>query len=196
MGSAARASRWLMLAAALAACSQGGSTTASQSNSAPTSTPASVAGASTATSDPAPAPSLAAPTTEVTSAPTVAPTTTEAPEPPPTVSEPTTAAPLPSPRRTDPPVTVARSTGTTVSATSGSSDFWYQLRLCESRDGAMSSNLYQFMGGTGEKMGIDGSEPEWEQTAAAQRWAALIHPNEGTTAGWPECWWVALAATR
>lgn len=135
---------------------------------------------------PGPAPSAPAPT-----ALTEAPTTTQAPEPPPEAPQPTTAR-TEATRR--PTTTEARSTGTTPSAASGSSGFWYRLRLCESEDGATSSNLYQLMGGTDVKMGIDGSEPEWEQTAAAQRWAALIHPNEGTSAGWPVCWWVALRA--
>ena len=72
--------------------------------------------------------------------------------------------------------------------------FWYRLASCESGNGRGSRNQYQFMGGTAAKVGIDGSEPVAEQTAAAQQWAALLRSqgiSPGSTSGWPVCWWVA-----
>lgn len=73
-------------------------------------------------------------------------------------------------------------------------DFWYALRTCESGNGLTSDNLYQFMGGTDEKVGIDGSEPEVVQTQAAKSWANALRAegvSPGSNAGWPECWWIA-----
>lgn len=124
-------------------------------------------------------------TTTVTEPPTT--TTTEAPEP---VEVATTA----------PPTTRARSAPTTTvyeppspqSRTVQGDDFWYRLATCESGNGALSANQFQFMGGTAEKVGYYPGASYAEQKAMAQDWAARIHPNEGTNAGWPVCWHVAL----
>lgn len=93
-------------------------------------------------------------------------------------------------------VPVVRTTVPARPATSNSPETvdWYALATCESGNGRGSSNQYQFMGGTAEKVGIDGSEPIEEQTAAAQRWAAALRAegkSPGSTAGWPVCWWRA-----
>jgi hypothetical protein len=90
--------------------------------------------------------------------------------------------------------TVAART-TTTRANRGqrrSDDFWRRLAQCESEMGRTSRNIFQFSPDTAGKVGIDGSEPYDVQRAAAIRWAAIIHPGEGTIAGWPNCWWVAL----
>lgn len=119
-------------------------------------------------------------------------TTTEAPPPPTTT---TTEEP--------PPPTTAPSirTTTTVRASRGvprpeetNADFWRRLANCESADGRSGAFIgyFQFSPDTARKVGIDGSESYEEQRAAAQDWASRIHPNEGTSSGWPHCWWVAL----
>lgn len=76
-------------------------------------------------------------------------------------------------------------------------DFWQRLSKCECDpiahpDGCPDSGgWFQFKGSTATKAGyVVGSSYE-DQRAAAQRWAAAIHPNEGTRAGWPRCWWRA-----
>lgn len=70
-------------------------------------------------------------------------------------------------------------------------DFWYRLATCESGNGRGSANQFQFMGGTAEKVGYYPGASYEEQRAMAIDWASRIHPNEGTSAGWPECWWRA-----
>lgn len=73
-------------------------------------------------------------------------------------------------------------------------DFWRRLANCESADGRSGTYIgyFQFSRDTAAKLGIDGSESYEEQKAAAIEWARRIHPREGTTSGWPRCWWVAL----
>lgn len=73
-------------------------------------------------------------------------------------------------------------------------DFWRRLANCESADGHSGTYIgyFQFSRDTAKKVGITGSESYDTQVAAAQKWASIIHPREGTTAGWPHCWWVAL----
>lgn len=94
-----------------------------------------------------------------------------------------------------------RSTGLVAPALSAqadtataSDDFWRRLANCECSSGhcANGAGYFQFTDpSTAEKAGyVRGSSYE-EQLAAAKRWAAKIHPREGTTAGWPRCWWRA-----
>jgi hypothetical protein len=68
-------------------------------------------------------------------------------------------------------------------------DFWRRLANCESRDGrgGNGGGFFQMVG-HGYRPGLSYDQ----QVALAQAWAAKIHPREGTTAGWPHCWWVAL----
>ena len=80
-----------------------------------------------------------------------------------------------------------------TTATGGGHDFWWRLANCESEVGRTSRNIFQFSPDTAAKVGIDGSESYEVQRAAAIAWAARIHPREGSTSGWPHCWWVALA---
>ena len=82
-------------------------------------------------------------------------------------------------------------------ARAAAGNFWLELRRCESSDGALSPNLYQFTAETGAKVGLPdpGAASPARQLEAAQEWAARIHPNEATRAGWPTCWRVALAAS-
>lgn len=110
-------------------------------------------------------------------------TTTAAPEPT------TTEAPYVAPVTT-------RATTTTVRPTQlapvvHGDDFWYRLAMCESGAGASSPNIFQFMGGTAAKVGYYAGASYDEQRAMAIDWASRIHPNEGSTAGWPVCWWTA-----
>ncbi len=70
-------------------------------------------------------------------------------------------------------------------------DFWWRLARCESRNGELSDNQFQFQGGTAEKVGYYPGASYEAQRAMAIDWAARIHPREGTTAGWPVCWWTA-----
>lgn len=78
----------------------------------------------------------------------------------------------------------------------GDDAFWRRLANCEcesGRCGGAHVSFFQFSRDTARKVGIDGSESYEDQRAAAQEWARRIHPREGTTAGWPHCWWVAAA---
>lgn len=72
--------------------------------------------------------------------------------------------------------------------------FWRRVANCECASGQCSNGAgyFQFTDpGTARKAGyVRGSSYE-EQLSAAKRWAGMIHPREGTTAGWPHCWWVA-----
>jgi cytoskeletal protein RodZ len=123
--------------------------------------------------------------------------TTSTTEPEAVISPPTSSKPTKT--RTEatgatPTTTTNRATGGTAASASGGSGFWYRLATCESGNGAGSSNQYQFMGGTAEKVGYYPGMPLADQTEAAQGWADRlraegIHP--GSTAGWPECWWAA-----
>lgn len=78
--------------------------------------------------------------------------------------------------------------------TEASGDFWERLSHCESPTGRSGQfvGYFQFSRDTAKKVGIRGSETYEVQKAAAIRWAAIIHPREGTSAGWPRCWWAAL----
>jgi hypothetical protein len=68
--------------------------------------------------------------------------------------------------------------------------FWRRLANCESSTGTGGNGGGYFqMVGHGYHSGLSYDE----QLVLAQAWAAKIHPREGTTAGWPHCWWVALA---
>jgi hypothetical protein len=135
-------------------------------------------------------------------------TTTTVVAPPPTTAPPATTTTEPAPTTTVPPPTVppttlAPSPPTTAQAPAPAAvgipqdpQFWWWLANCESGNGVGSSNQYQFEGGTGAKMGISGGEPLAVQTAAAQRWAAILvsqGTSPGSRSGWPNCWWVALA---
>ncbi len=127
---------------------------------------------------------------------TVAPTTTTVPEPVPS----TIVVPVDPELNPPEPVatTAPRRTTTTVprpaiaTPTVHGADFWYRLATCESRNGELSANQFQFMGGTAEKVGYYPGASYEAQRAMAIDWASRIHPNEGTNAGWPVCWWVAL----
>ncbi len=129
------------------------------------------------------------------SAPSDEPTTVT-----PSITSPTTTTTGPEPVTTTAyvaPVTTRRTTTTArptqLAPVVHDGDFWYRLATCESRNGALSPNQFQFMGGTAEKVGYyDGASYE-AQRAMAIDWAARIHPNEGTSAGWPVCWWTARA---
>jgi len=84
-----------------------------------------------------------------------------------------------------------------ASASSGNSDFWRRLANCECASGHCGGpyvGYFQFSRDTAAKVGIDGSESYEEQRAAAQAWAQRIHPREGTSSGWPVCWWKAQGA--
>ncbi len=159
--------------------------------------PTTLLGANTADSwrgsaliSPVPTPEDSTTSSTVHVTPTEAPTTTEAPEAAPEPPQPTTTrTQATGATRT----TVARSPGTTIAVASGSGDFWYRLATCESENGRTSDNQFQFMGGTEIKVGYYPGASYSEQVAMAKWWAARIHPNEGATAGWPVCWWVALA---
>ncbi len=134
---------------------------------------------------------------------------TAVPEPPtplpPTAAPPATepqAAPPPPPVVTVPPVTVGGAGVATTSPppppveSSRDDAFWRRLADCEcasGRCGGVHVSYFQFSADTALKVGIDGSEPYEEQRAAAVEWARRIHPREGTSAGWPHCWWVAAA---
>lgn len=114
-------------------------------------------------------------------------TTTEAPPPPTTTTTEvprttTTRASRGAPRTTQPTTEV-------------DDDFWRRLANCESVDGSSGSfvGYFQFSYDTARKVGIDGSESYEVQKDAAIDWASRIHPNEGTSSGWPHCWWVALS---
>lgn len=66
-------------------------------------------------------------------------------------------------------------------------DFWWRLGNCESENGRTSANIFQLVG-----HGYQPGQSYQQQLQEAQAWAAKIHPKEGTTLGWPNCWWVAL----
>lgn len=136
--------------------------------------------------------------------PTTTQATTTEPEPTTTTTvalEPVEEAP------TTVPTTRARSAPTTVPYVAPSpqsqttrqdggegTDFWYRLATCESGNGAGSTNQFQFMGGTAEKVGYYAGASYSEQRAMAQDWAARLRAqgtSPGSTAGWPRCWWVA-----
>lgn len=73
--------------------------------------------------------------------------------------------------------------------------FWRALANCECASGKCGGpyiGYFQFEKGTAQKVGIDGSESYAEQEAGAREWASRIKGREGTSAGWPVCWWVAL----
>ena len=115
-----------------------------------------------------------------------------------TLAPPTTQMALPRPVQEEAPSTTSSTMRRIVTTTVvepvvervTGNDFWRALAICESS--LTDPNYFQFEGGTGAKAGyVPGSSYE-AQKAAAQRWAAIIHPNEGTSAGWPNCWWVAL----
>ena len=123
-------------------------------------------------------------------------TTTEAPTTTVEVTS-TTAAPAPVattvPRRTTTTVYVEPRPATQT-PTVHDSDFWYRLATCESENGRTSANQFQFMGGTAEKVGYYAGASYEAQRAMAQDWTARLraegtHP--GSSAGWPECWWIA-----
>lgn len=119
---------------------------------------------------------------------TAAPATTAAPT---TTAEVARPAPVRTvPNTTRPATTVA--VPAVATPTVHGADFWYRLADCESGVGATSPNIFQFMGGTAEKVGYYAGASYAEQVAMAKDWAARIHPREGTTAGWPVCWWTAL----
>lgn len=70
--------------------------------------------------------------------------------------------------------------------------FWRRLANCENTRGDAPGGYFQFMGTTRTRVGwVPGLSYE-RQKQMAIWWAAQIHPNEGTRAGWPTCWWVAL----
>lgn len=73
-------------------------------------------------------------------------------------------------------------------------DFWARLSRCECRSGHCddSGGFFQFKGSTARKVGFSPGESYLKQRSEAIWWAAQIHPREGTTSGWPHCWWVAL----
>lgn len=123
-------------------------------------------------------------------------TTTEAPTTVATTTTESTEVARPAPVGTVPNNTTPRRTTTTARPTQlapvvHGDDFWYRLAMCESGAGASSPNIFQFMGGTAEKVGYYPGATYAEQRAMAQDWAARIHPREGTSAGWPVCWWRA-----
>lgn len=124
-------------------------------------------------------PADSAPTTTATTP--VVPPTTATTEPAPALE----VEPEPAPRTT----TTARATQTAPVV--HGEDFWYRLAGCESGNGNLSANQFQFMGGTAEKVGYYSGASYEAQRAMAIDWAARIHPREGTTAGWPVCWAVA-----
>lgn len=73
--------------------------------------------------------------------------------------------------------------------------FWRALANCECASGKCGGpyiGYFQFEKGTAQKVGIDGSESYAEQEAGAREWASRIKGREGTSAGWPVCWRVAL----
>jgi len=111
-------------------------------------------------------------------------TTTE-----PNIAPPTTARRVTPTTVYDPPAPQGRTTGRGNEPPGN--DFWYRLALCESGAGASSPNIFQFMGGTAEKVGYYPGASYEAQRAMAIDWAARIHPGEGTSAGWPVCWWTA-----
>jgi hypothetical protein len=142
------------------------------------------------------------PTTTTEPTTTVAPTTTVPPTTTSTAPEPVEEAPttVPTTRARSAPTTVAYVPvvpRTTVQDSGEGADFWYRLATCESENGRTSANQFQFMGGTAEKVGYYAGASYAEQKAMAQGWAARLraegtHP--GSTAGWPECWWIAGGA--
>lgn len=70
--------------------------------------------------------------------------------------------------------------------------FWRRLADCENPRGDAPGGYFQFMGSTRDKVGWKPGLSYEQQRAMAISWASQIHPNEGTTAGWPVCWWRAL----
>lgn len=125
-------------------------------------------------------------------------TPSPSPDPTTTVVETTTTEPVVVTTSTEvvrpAPVRTVPNTTTTVRATQlapvrHGEDFWYRLAMCESS--LTDPNYFQFMGGTAEKVGYYPGASYAEQVAMAQDWAARIHPREGTSAGWPVCWWTA-----
>lgn len=70
-------------------------------------------------------------------------------------------------------------------------DFWRRLANCENPAGDAPGGYFQFMGTTREKVGWAPGQSYETQRAEAIWWAEQIHPREGTSAGWPHCWWVA-----
>lgn len=71
-------------------------------------------------------------------------------------------------------------------------DFWRRLANCENPSGNAPGGYFQFMGSTRRKVGWHPGLSYEEQRRMAIFWAMQIHPREGTKAGWPHCWWVAL----
>lgn len=79
---------------------------------------------------------------------------------------------------------------TSITVTDG--DFWRRLANCENPSGNAPGGYFQFMGSTRDRVGWAPGQSYEQQKAEAIWWAQQIHPNEGTSAGWPNCWWVAL----
>lgn len=100
----------------------------------------------------------------------------------------------PEPVATTVPRTTAAVRPTQLAPVVHGDDFWFRLAMCESGAGASSPNVFQFMGGTAEKVGYYAGASYEAQRAMAIDWAARIHPREGSTAGWPVCWWEAGGA--
>jgi hypothetical protein len=147
------------------------------------------------TSGPAVVPTSAGPEPSTTEAPTTVPepTTTTSMVPEPVEDVPATTRTT---RARSAPTTTVYEPPSPQSRTVGGEDnsFWYRLATCESGNGAGSSNQFQFMGGTDEKVGYyDGASYE-AQRAMAQDWADRLRAegrSPGSSAGWPVCWWTA-----
>lgn len=146
--------------------------------------PASPAPATTTTSGPSPT------TTSTTEAVVITTTTSEPPTTTTEAPEQIVATTVPAPPTTRAPTTTVYEPSPQSRTVQGD-DFWYRLATCESGNGRLSANQFQFMGGTAEKVGYYPGASYEAQKAMAQDWAARIHPNEGTNAGWPVCWWQA-----
>lgn len=73
-------------------------------------------------------------------------------------------------------------------------DFWRRLANCEAHDGTGGNGggYFQFAPSTARAVGYHAGMTYDQQVLLAQEWARRIHPREGTTSGWPHCWWVAL----
>jgi hypothetical protein len=71
-------------------------------------------------------------------------------------------------------------------------DFWRRLANCENPNGDAPGGYFQFMGSTRSKVGWSPDQSYEQQRSEAIWWAQQIHPREGTSTGWPQCWWVAL----
>lgn len=95
---------------------------------------------------------------------------------------------------TAPPTSSKISTTSLAPSRSQPDDFWYALAGCESGNGALSANQFQFMGGTAEKVGYYDGASYPEQVLMAKQWASILRSqgvSPGSNAGWPVCWGVA-----